>query len=136
MCDLAATELEKPITPEASASTTAPNSSAGGAIDGDRFAIKPGTFWRGAGEAKTWWRQLSFAEPRPVGAVLQVHGDQPSVLSNAPSRYRWQRQHTGMVPAAARAVARHPGDAPAPQPSHLGGLRRRTSVGDPSGDGR
>ena len=80
---------------EASASTTAPNSPADGAIDGDRFAIKPGTFWKGSGGAKTWWWQLRFPEPRPVGAILQVHGDQPSILSGAPSRYRWQSSLDG-----------------------------------------
>ena len=79
----------------ASASTTAPNSSADGAIDGDRFGLRPGTFWKGADGAKTWWWQLRFAEPRPVGAILQVHGDQPSILSGAPSRYRWQSSLDG-----------------------------------------
>jgi GMP synthase-like glutamine amidotransferase len=84
-----------PWTGEASASTTAPNSSAQGAIDGDRFALRPGMFWKGAGGAKTWWWQLRFAEPRPVGAILQVQGDQPSILANAPRRYRWQTSLDG-----------------------------------------
>jgi hypothetical protein len=30
-----------------------------------------------------------------VGAILQVHGDQPSILSNAPRRYRWQASLDG-----------------------------------------
>ncbi len=79
----------------ASASTTASGSPASGAIDGNRFALQPGAFWKGAGGEKTWWWQLRFSEPRRVGAILQVHGDQPSILSGAPSRYRWQASLDG-----------------------------------------
>lgn len=79
----------------ASASTTASGSPASGAIDGNRFALQPGAFWKGASGEKTWWWQLRFSEPRPVGAILQVHGDQPSILSGAPSRYRWQASLDG-----------------------------------------
>ena len=70
---VAAEPLAPPRPNEASASTTAPGASPSGAIDGDRFALKPGTFWKGAGAASTWWWQVRFAEPRLVGAILQVH---------------------------------------------------------------
>jgi hypothetical protein len=82
-------------TGEASASTMAAGSSPGRAIDGDRFALGPGMFWKGAAGHKSWWWQVRFAEPRSVGAILQVHGDRPNVLSDAPRRYRWQASLDG-----------------------------------------
>jgi len=80
---------------ETSASSTARGWSVGGPIDSDRFAVKPGNCWRGEAGAKVWWWQLRFTKPRVIGAILQVHGDQPSILANAPLHYVWQTSGNG-----------------------------------------
>ncbi len=82
---------------EASASTTAMGSSAGGAVDGYRFSLRADSFWKGACEDKTWWWQVRFPEPRSVGAILQINGDQPSIFSNAPRHYVWQWSQDGQA---------------------------------------
>ncbi len=80
---------------EASASTTATGSSAGGAVDGDRFSLRADSFWKGAGDGKTWWWQVRFPGPRSVGAILQINGNQPSIFSNGPQHYVWQWSQDG-----------------------------------------
>lgn len=82
-----------------------------GAIDGDRFAVAPGTVWRGQADQATWSWQIVFAEPRRVGAILQVIGDHPLNLRNAPSAYVWQWSPDGttwrdMPTARVRSEAR------------------------------
>src|SRR5678816_2153094 len=68
----------------ASASSTAAGFRAGGVMDGDRFSVKPASAWQGATNASSWWWQVQFQKPRPVGAILQVMGDHAFVFQNAP----------------------------------------------------
>lgn len=75
---------------EAAASSTRHGSTPDGAIDGDRFGIEPTTLWSGTDDATNWWWQCHWEQPRDVGAVLQIVGDDPLVLKNAPRRYVWQ----------------------------------------------
>jgi uncharacterized repeat protein (TIGR03806 family) len=88
-------ESGKPDGPKAAASSTATGSSAEGAIDGDRFSIAPAALWRGQAGEKSWWWQVSFAEPRAVGAILQIHGDHEYAMRNTPRRYVWQVSEDG-----------------------------------------
>jgi len=80
---------------EASASSTAAGSSPAGAIDGDRFSMEPRCSWKGSPNNKPWWWRIHFSKPRAVSAILQINGDRPSVLSNAPRRYGWQWSRDG-----------------------------------------
>ena len=41
-------------------------------------------------EALVWYWQIHFPEPRTVGSILQIAGDQATYLSNAPRSYVWQ----------------------------------------------
>jgi hypothetical protein len=74
----------------AQASNSAPGFGPQGAIDGERFSAKEGAAWKGGKGAKEWWWHVQFPEPRAVGAILQIHGDHPTVLRNAPKRYFWR----------------------------------------------
>lgn len=80
---------------EATASSAAAESSPAGAVDGDRFSVRADSLWKGAPGEKVWWWQIRFAEPRSVGAILQVHGDRPLSLRNAPKHYVWQSSQDG-----------------------------------------
>jgi len=51
--------------------------------------------WQGDGDAAAWWWQCRWDEPRDVGAILQVVGDDPLRLRNAPRTYRWQASLDG-----------------------------------------
>lgn len=85
-----------PLRPaSAVASGFAPGAAAEGAIDGDRFSAGRDHQWRGAPGAGTWWWQVQFAAPRVIGAILQVHGDHPTILRNAPRRYVWRASEDG-----------------------------------------
>lgn len=77
------------------ASSTAAGTTAAGAVDGDRFSVDAASLWKGEVGEETWWWQIRFARPRPVGAVLQVNGDHPAILRNAPRRYVWQWSEDG-----------------------------------------
>ena len=79
----------------ASASSTATGTSAAGAIDRDRFSAEGSHLWRGAEGQKAWWWQIRFASPRQFKAILQVVGDHPLRLSNAPRDYVWQSSDDG-----------------------------------------
>ena len=72
------------------ASSTDDGASAAGAMDGDRYGLSNGTFWRGRASEKAWWWQVEFDSPRLVGAIEQIVGDHPFVFHNAPRRYQWQ----------------------------------------------
>ena len=72
------------------ASSTASGTTASGAVDGERFSLDAGSLWRGEVGNETWWWQIWFDQPRPVGAILQVNGDHSTVFQNAPRRYVWQ----------------------------------------------
>lgn len=76
--------------PFASASSANPDFDASGALDGKRFATEAGSAWQGRAGERAWWWQVRFAEPRSVGAVLQINGDHPLVFRNAPKSYVWQ----------------------------------------------
>ncbi len=80
---------------ETFASSTAGGSAAKGAVDGDRFSLSPGSFWKGETDKSPWAWQIRFAEPRRIGCILQINGDHPSILSNAPRHYVWQVSSDG-----------------------------------------
>lgn len=80
---------------EASASSVAAGSAANGAVDGNRFSLSPGSFWKGASDAKSWSWQVRFPKPLLIGSILQINGDHPSILSNAPRDYVWQVSQDG-----------------------------------------
>jgi hypothetical protein len=77
------------------ASSTAAGTAAAGAVDGDRFSTDAKSLWKGQAGEETWWWQIDFAKPRPVGAILQINGDHSSILQNAPRRYVWQWSDEG-----------------------------------------
>jgi hypothetical protein len=81
----------------ATASSTASGSRPEGALDGDRFATAPASSWRGAAGASSWYWQVQFPRPRPVGAILQIVGDHPECLRNAPKDYVWQGSLDGVA---------------------------------------
>jgi hypothetical protein len=81
--------------PRFSASASAPGSSPVGAHDGDRFSAEPAKSWHARPGESSWWWQVDFGEPRPVGALLQINGDGPDVLRNSPKRYIWQAGDDG-----------------------------------------
>lgn len=74
----------------ASASSTNPGASPGGPIDGDRFSAEAGSTWRGEAGKTSWTWELKFPQPRRIGAILQLVGDDAEVLQNAPRRAVWQ----------------------------------------------
>src|SRR5262245_42181498 len=81
--------------PELSASTSSPGTRPVGPLDGERFSVEPSTLWKGrAGEASWWW-QVCFPEPRPIGTILQIHADHQYALRNAPRDYAWQVSEDG-----------------------------------------
>ena len=77
------------------ASSARRDSEASGARDGNRFALGPGQAWRGEPGPGGWWWQVEFKPPRNIGAILQIHGDHPFVLTNAPASYSWQASEDG-----------------------------------------
>ena len=79
----------------ATASESAAETSPAGALDGDRFSTTPGALWKGTA-AQAWW-QFSFAAPTDVGAILQINGDDPHLLTNAPRNYAWQISQDGQT---------------------------------------
>ncbi|HKB41076.1 MAG TPA: discoidin domain-containing protein [Gemmataceae bacterium] len=81
----------------ASASSVKEGSGAAGALDGDRFSAAPGACWKGRPGERCWYWQIRFAEPRSVGAILQVVGDAENFFRNAPSSYVWQESLDGTV---------------------------------------
>ncbi len=78
---------------EATASGSSAGTSPAGAIDGDRFGLGPKSLWKG-NRGPGWW-QVRFPEPRAVGAILQVHGDNEFLFRNAPRNYAWQWSSDG-----------------------------------------
>lgn len=63
-------------------------SPAAAAVDGDRFDAARA--WKGAAGAKSWWWQCQWPEPRAIGTILQITGDDEPRLNNAPLSYVWQ----------------------------------------------
>jgi hypothetical protein len=95
-----------------SASSTKTGFAAGGAIDGNRFSVEPSQAWQGAPGQGTWWWQVRFPEPREVGAILQVFGDHPFVLRDAPRDYLWQWSSDGRLAILAEVGVDHAWDCP------------------------
>jgi GMP synthase-like glutamine amidotransferase len=79
------------VTASGSAAGTAP----AGAMDGRRFALAPASLWKGD-KPSCWW-QIRFPEPRAVGAILQINGEDEHRLHNAPRNYAWQRSDDGQT---------------------------------------
>lgn len=82
---------------ESSASNAQQGFSPGGAIDGNRFSAETMHVWKGTAKAGSWWWQCRWDKPRDVGAILQIIGDDPLVLQNAPRSYVWQASLDGKV---------------------------------------
>jgi len=80
---------------ELSASSSAPGYDPRGPADGQRFSAGPGHAWQGLAGQSNWWWQVRFAEPRQVGAILQIIGDHPFILRDAPRDYVWQSSQDG-----------------------------------------
>jgi hypothetical protein len=80
---------------EMSASSNQPGCIAADVMDGDRFSADTAHAWKGSAEAKSWWWQCRWDEPREVGAILQIVGDDPMTLQNAPRKYVWQSSLDG-----------------------------------------
>jgi hypothetical protein len=78
-----------------SASSTLEGSAAGHAVDGNRFDGKPATSWMGRPDEAQWWWQIEFPLRRSIGAILQIVGDDPLVLHDAPKSYVWQTSDDG-----------------------------------------
>ena len=81
----------------AAASSTALGTSPQGAQDGHRFEVEPTQTWRGSTNENRWWWELQFAEPRAIGAILQIVGDHEFVLRNIPRSYIWQVTKDGVT---------------------------------------
>jgi hypothetical protein len=79
----------------ASASGSVEGTSPAGAVDGDRFSVARQSLWQGNSASASW--QMAFAAPRRIGAILQIHGDDPEVLRNAPRNYIWQTSSDGQT---------------------------------------
>lgn len=76
-----------------SASASVAQTSPAGAVDGDRFSTADQSLWKGAARQCSW--QIEFKEPQSIGAILQINGDDPHVLQNAPRNYSWQVSDDG-----------------------------------------
>ena len=81
--------------PHTSASSSQPGSPPEGAVDGNRFSLDKDAVWRGAAGQDAWWWQCEWNEPREVGAILQVVGDEVPRLNHAPRCYVWQASMDG-----------------------------------------
>ena len=77
-------------TPTVTASTSQSGSAPAGVVDGDRFSSATNHAWKGTAGQSNWWWQIQFAEPRNLGAILQIQGDHSFVFQNSPRKYVWQ----------------------------------------------
>jgi hypothetical protein len=82
--------------PHTSASSWQAKAPPAGAVDGDYFGVNPSAVWKGRPGAGSWWWQCWWDEPRDVGAILQINGDDPLRLRNAPRRSTWQSSLDGL----------------------------------------
>ena len=81
---------------QVTASSSLPESSPGGALNGDRFATCAGAAWQGQAEsAGGWWWQVVFSSPHRIGSILQVNGQSGDVLACGPRDYIWQFSNDG-----------------------------------------
>ena len=70
---------------------------ASGGADGERFSVKRGQLWKGSPEAEAWTWTVDFGTPKSVGAILQILGDEGSVVSSGPLAYVWQASVDGVA---------------------------------------
>jgi hypothetical protein len=89
--------LAAPAVGEVDASSSTAGFAPKGAVDGDRFSTESDAAWKGRKGDKTWWWQVRYPEPRAIGAILQINGDHPTVLRNAPRRYVWRWSSDGVI---------------------------------------
>lgn len=86
--------LTRPFGACASETIQASNSQPGfppnGARDGERFATKEGSLWKGKAGETQWEWQIDFGEAKRIGAILMVQGDHPFVFRNAATEYVWE----------------------------------------------
>lgn len=75
---------------EATSSSTSLDTAAQFAMDGDRFATETEHVWKGESNQSQWVWTCAFERPQAVGSILQIHGDDPTILRNAPREYCWQ----------------------------------------------
>jgi hypothetical protein len=80
---------------DASASSFQNGAGPAGAIDHERFGVEPQNLWIGSADSETWWWQCRWDEPRSVGTILQIVGDDPQTLQHAPRQYLWQSSLDG-----------------------------------------
>jgi len=80
---------------EASSSTS--DFPAAGAADGDRFSTQSGKLWKAAPSVGPWYWQADFGELVEIGAILQVLGDNDTLLTSAPLAYVWQMSEDGKL---------------------------------------
>ena len=73
----------------ASASSSADGFAPQGAVDGERFSVDRGLAWKGGAGATSWEWTGEFPEPRRVGSILAVLGDEAQTLRNWPCDYVW-----------------------------------------------
>lgn len=73
---------------------------AAGACEGNRFSFGANQCWKGQAGQGSWWWQISYPEPTPIGSILQIVGDHEadhgSILENAPRQYQWQWSSDGI----------------------------------------
>jgi hypothetical protein len=95
LCQLGTADLWAEVIGEATASGSAAGSSPAGAVDGNRFSTDLKSLWKGSAASGYW--QCTFPAPRRIGAILQIHGDHPELLQNAPRNYTWHVSNDGEV---------------------------------------
>lgn len=78
------------------ASATGGNTNPAGAVDGDRFSIRPESVWQGPSGVRECWWSVRFGSPRKVGSILQINGTGELSLRQAPKDYRWQWSPDGI----------------------------------------
>jgi len=66
-----------------------------GAVDGNRFSTRPEKYWKGTASEKSWHWQADFGRLTDIGSILQVLGDDESILAGAPMAYTWQVSDDG-----------------------------------------
>lgn len=75
------------------AAATADGADPAAVLDGDRFSTETSRLWRGT--APSAQLQFTFDPPRQIGAILQINGDHPELLQQAPRNYAWQVSDDG-----------------------------------------
>jgi hypothetical protein len=79
------------------ASSTTDGSEAAGPLDDRRFDTSCGSLWKGRAGDGPWSWAILFDEPRPVGAILQIVGDDSEVAHDVPRDYVWQATEDGFT---------------------------------------